>query len=476
MKIEELNNPTLKTDSYKISHWLMLLNNTRNVFSYGCSRKGAKYPVTVFHGLQPIALKHLCGPVVTREHIERGEEFTAKHLGSAKAFNRPMWEGILNKHGGYLPIKIRAVPEGAAIPVGHPLVNVEVMDTSIPHIAGLTNHWEPILTHTWLPSNVATIGHIIKQHLIKAFQKGADTMDLLPFMLHDFGFRSVGTLEDAGIAGGAHLINFKGTDTIQGILHAQYYYNTDEMLGFSVAASEHSIKTQLGRAGEQQITENLLDIFPEGILSDVQDSYSVVDSIEYIGTNLKKKILNRNGKYVFRPDSPRFPGDTASAQILYIANRLEHYFGATINSKGYKVLNPKVGIIYGDGLSVEDILDSIDTLMANGYSPETCVYGMGGGLLQKHTRDTQRNAFKSSAQQRDDIWYDVQKDPADKTKASEPGKVETFTDGKNFITARQGENIPGYETYMEDVVVMGELVRNYKFQDLRNIADKSLGL
>ena len=463
----DLDNICILSDSYKLNHWDMLVDETENSYAYFESRKGAKYPYTHFFGLQFISKMFLQGPVVTKDRIDEAEEFASQHFGFDK-FNRKMWEYILDNHGGHLPVKIRAVPEGSIIPIGHPLMNVTVTDENVPKVAALPNHLETILTHVWYPSNIATIGYDIKQFLKEKFIIGADTMDALPFMLHDFGFRGATCVQGAGIGGAAHLVNFMGTDTTIGIQYGRKYYNTHEMLGFSVAASEHSIKTSLGKEGEHTITRRLLEKYPDGILSDVQDSYSIEDSIEYIGTNLKTKILNRNGKYVFRPDSPRFKGDTPKEQILWIAQRLEHYFGAATNKKGYKVLNPKVGIIYGDGLSVEEIKDAVIHLMANGFSPETCVYGMGGGLMQKHNRDTQRNAFKSSAQKRAGVWYDVFKNPADVSKASKKGRVETFvgTD-KHYYTGLQGDAAPFMSTVFEN----GKITKEYRFEDIRDNAE-----
>ena len=106
--------------------------------------------------------------------------------------------------------------------------------------------------------------------------------------------------------------------------------------------------------------------------------------------------------------------------------------------------------------------------MANGFSPETCVYGMGGGLMQKHNRDTQRNAFKSSAQKRAGVWYDVFKNPADVSKASKKGRVETFvgTD-KHYYTGLQGDAAPFMSTVFEN----GKITKEYRFEDIRDNAE-----
>ena len=174
--------------------------------------------------------------------------------------------------------------------------------------------------------------------------------------------------------------------------------------------------------------------------------------------------MEREGKFVVRPDSPRFDGDKACDQIVWIAQQLEYYFGATLNTKGYKVLHPKIGIIYGDGLSVDEIKESVIALLKAGFSAETCVYGMGGGLLQKHNRDTQRNAFKCSAQFRDGKWVDVQKKPLDVTKASKKGILKLVKDETNGLMT-VGINDPR-EDLLQTVFLNGEIVKEYTWEEV----------
>jgi nicotinamide phosphoribosyltransferase len=431
----------LLTDSYKECHHQMYLDGTENVYSYFESRKGSKYPYTVFFGLQMILKRYFEGVVITNDDIKEASDFCKEHFGM-NIFNEEMWKRIVDVHGGKLPLKIKAAPEGLPIPISNVMMTVEVTD---PKCAPLTNVVETILTHLWHPSNVATISRDIKIYLEKAFNKsvGKDQEFLLPFMLHDFGFRGVSSVESAGLGGAGHLVNFMGTDTIHGITYAKRYYGAG-MAGYSVPASEHSVMTSGGAEGEFAMYERLIEKYPTGILSIVSDSYSIERVMAEYLPQLKDRILARDGKVVVRPDSPRYAGDTAAAQIVWIAQQLENTFGATVNEKGFKVLNPKVGIIYGDGLSVEEIKEAVEALMAAGYSAATCVYGMGGGLLQKHNRDTQRSAFKCSAQMRNGEWIDIQKKPLDATKASKAGRMKLVwslgAHGKTMITVPITDN------------------------------------
>jgi nicotinamide phosphoribosyltransferase len=184
----------------------------------------------------------------------------------------------------------------------------------------------------------------------------------------------------------------------------------------------------LGKELEFDVTRNLIRKFPNGILSIVSDSYDIENAVRVYCTDMKQEIMSRNGKFVVRPDSPRFEKDTPQDQVLWIAQQLWNGFGGTVNSKGYKVLDSHVGIIYGDSLTEVDIKNILETLKNNGFSSEICVFGCGGYLVRKLNRDTMRFAFKCSAQKRDGIWHDIYKSPKDITKASKKGRFDDTGD------------------------------------------------
>lgn len=458
----------LLTDSYKLTQWPMYPDDTENISSYFQSRPGAKYPYTVVFGLQMILKRYFEGVVVTKEDVDLAEAFSDAHFGQ-KLFNRAMWDRIVNVHGGKLPIRIKCAPEGLPVPTDNILFYVEATDN---HCAALVSPCETILTHFWHSSNVATISRDLRVFFSKHFAKTVDEdqMFLLSFMLHDFGFRGVSSVESAGTGGAGHLVNFMGTDTIIGITYAQRYYGAG-MAGFSVPASEHSVMCSKGKKGELSMIRRLIQKYPKGILSVVSDSYSIVKVLTEYLPELRDEILARDGKFVVRPDSPRFKGDTAADQILWIAQQLELTFGSTVNKKGYRILNPKVGIIYGDGLTADEIKEAVELLVGNGWAASTCVFGMGGGLLQKHNRDTQRNAFKCSAQYRDGEWIDNQKQPLDITKASKKGRMKLVwsegSHGKTLITVPITDE-------REDVLVTvfegGKLVKEWTWDEVRKNA------
>ena len=148
------------SDSYKLTHHLMLIDGTTKLSSYFESREGAKFDETVFFGAQCILAKYFAGPVVTPEKIDEAEIFTNQHFGCEGLFNRKMWTHIYEKHAGYLPIRVRTVPEGTAVPTSNVMMTVENLDDECP---SLTIHMETLLTHVWAASTIATLSREVKK-------------------------------------------------------------------------------------------------------------------------------------------------------------------------------------------------------------------------------------------------------------------------------------------------------------------------
>jgi nicotinamide phosphoribosyltransferase len=459
-------NICLTTDSYKLNHWNQYPAGTEKVYSYFECRKGAKFAETPFFGLQYIIKNHLEGVVVTREKIENAAKLCKAHFGDEKYFNREGWEYILNSYGGKLPVVIKAVEEGTVVPINNVLMTIENTDNKC---FWLTNFLETILSQVWYPITVASLSREVKVTLNEYFTLTSDG-GLLNFGLHDFGFRGASSWESAGIGGAAHLINFLGTDTVVAMEVAVNYYNADlNGLAFSVAATEHSVMTALGKNGEEQVVENLLNEYPTGILSVVSDSYDIYNFVSNIvGTKFKDRILDRDGVFVVRPDSITPTHPTPEEEMVWIMENLWANIGGTINNKGYKVINPKVRVLWGDGIDIDGIKKILYAVTKAGFATENIAcFGMGGGLLQKVNRDTQRCAFKCSAQYRDGQWYDIQKNPKDVSKASKKGKLKLIKVDGEFETV--GENDPG-EDYLKVVFYDGVLLNEVDFATIRKNA------
>lgn len=229
----------LNTDSYKASMFCQYPENTQTVYSYIESR-GGKYDELVFFGLQAFIKEYLLDPI-TMADIDEAEAIWTAH---GEPFNREGWEYIVNQHKGYLPVRIKAAPEGTVIPVSNVMVTIENTD---PKCFWLTTYLETaLLRAVWYPTTVATNSREIKKIIRRFMEATGGDLGGLNFKLHDFGARGCSSNESAMLGGMAHLINFMGTDTIAAVVGAKRYYN-EAMAGFSIPAAEHSVACSYGR-------------------------------------------------------------------------------------------------------------------------------------------------------------------------------------------------------------------------------------
>jgi len=414
-KFPEHYNTLLSTDSYKISHWRAYPPGMQYMHSYFESRGGV-YPSTVFFGLQ-YYLQTALQPIWL-DDLDEAELFCRDHFGRADMFNRAGWEHIIKQHDGRLPLVIRAVPEGMHVPTRCALFTVENTDPAVPW---LTNYVETRLAQMWYPITVATLSNSCRKIILRYLERTGDPA-LIDFKLHDFGFRGSTSIESSAIGGLAHLVNFKGTDTISAILLGRQHYNCP-MAGFSIPAAEHSTITSWGRYNEVDAFRAMLDAFPEEKVAVVSDSYDIYSACEHLwGEILHDQVLARNGTLVIRPDSGDPP--TVVHKCLDI---LGAKFGFKMNAQRYRVLDPHVRLIQGDGVDPMTIDKVLAVLEINGWSADNVAFGMGGALLQKVNRDTCQFAFKCSSVVVNGVERDVYKDPVgDHSKESKRGRLSTF--------------------------------------------------
>jgi nicotinamide phosphoribosyltransferase len=454
-----LNNICWLTDSYKVSHYKQYPPKTRRVYSYFESRAGALHPQTTFFGLQYWLKQYLVGQVVTADKIDQAERLYNSHFGD-RVFNRSGWEYILNNHGGRLPIEIKAVPEGSIVGESNVLMTVENTDD---HAYWLTNYLETLLVQTWYPSTVATQSRAMKELILQYLVRTGDP-SLIDFKLHDFGFRGVTCPEQAALGGASHLVNFKGTDTVAGLVLANKFYH-EPCAGYSIPAAEHSTITSWGKDHEVDACRNMLVQYPHGMVATVSDSYDVFYCCSNIwGGVLKELVLARDGVLVVRPDS----GDPSTV-VVKVLDILGERFGFTANAKGFKVLNPKVRVIQGDGIDFKSLDGILSAITAAGWSADNIAFGSGGGLLQKLNRDTQRFAFKCSSVKVGDKEREVFKQPVtDNSKRSKAGRLKlVHLDGQQ----RSGfATVPGSDPrpdQLEFVFRNGELLVDQTFAQIR---------
>lgn len=415
---EQLISLICRTDSYKFTHPFMFKELNKRVgkkkvvgmASYGESRMPSRTKVTVMGG--QMALNKMFYRPIRMSDVDAAEAFALKHFGRP-LFDRASWEKVVTVYGGMIPAIIRAVPDGTVIPGGVPIYSVTVLD---PDLFWMSSGIETILLRGyWYPTTIASLDRDTKQELKRYYEMSGADLAGLEFALHDFGGRGVSCGEQAEIGGAAHLVSFMGSDTIEGVLTANYYYQ-DDMAAYSVFATEHSVECSFGLdvAGEEDYIRAILANAVEGsIVSIVIDGKDMWRCAELLCTVFRDAIIASKAKVVFRPDS----GD-----MLEIVPRLirmqDMAFGHTVNAKGYKKIN-HVGIIYGDGVDRRNMITMIGNLVVGMmYSADCMIFGSGGTLLQKVDRDTLKFAQKGSALLYEDgTWEGIAKDPV-----TDPGK------------------------------------------------------
>ncbi len=455
------------TDSYKLTHWLQYPPGTTKVVSYLESR-GGEFEEMVFFGLLPYLKEYLEGTVLSQWMIEDAEEFCGLHYGDKTLFNRVGWQRMLDKHGGRIPVTIRAVPEGTVLPVKNVLAIVENTDPEFPWI---TNVLETLLLKVWYPCTVATLSREAKKVILAGLEKSGDK-SLISCKLHDFGYRGVSSEESAAYGAAAHLVNFMGTDTIAGITLCDEIYG-EKMAGYSIPASEHSTITAWGLDHEVDACRNMLLKYPKGLVACVSDSKDIYNCCANIwGGVLKELVLAREGTLVIRPDS----GDAVTA-LPRILNILWDKFGGTVNAKGYKVLDPHVRVIWGDGCNLISIGLMIEAIMAAGFSVDNVAFGMGGGLLQMCHRDSMKFAFKCSYAVVYGVGRDVYKDPIDDHgKMSKRGMLvlvvsEDEAGERTFQTMREEDMPDAQWDYLEEAFRDGYVLTHPKLAEIRARAE-----
>lgn len=454
----------LNTDSYKVSMWKQYPEGTEYVYSYIESRGGV-YDETLFLGVQALA-QYLSIPI-TQADIDLADKIWTTH---GEPFNREGWQYILDTYNGKLPLRVMAPKEGLVIPTKNVLCAIVNTDPKVPWLTTWVE--TAALRAIWYPTTVGTISWNIKQ-LILSYLEKSGTPEAIGFKLHDFGARGVSSDESAGIGGAAHLVNFMGTDTIAAIPYIMRVYGTEDVVGFSIPAAEHSTITSWGRENEAAAYSNMVKQFGGAgkILAVVSDSYDIYKACQMWGTALKDEVIASGATVVIRPDS----GDPVEV-LPKMLRILSNTFGYEMNAKGYKVLN-NVRVIWGDGInriSIESILRRIVDL--DGYSADNIAFGMGGALLQHCDRDTQKFAMKCSAiavrENGKLVSRDVFKDPiTDSGKTSKKGVVMLWTtDANEYVT---DTTVPkrwadkGWTSAMNTYFENGEVLFKQTFEQVR---------
>lgn len=394
---------------------------------------------------------------------------------------------------GYLPLRFCAVPEGTPVPLRVPSFTVENTQADF---FWVTNYIETVLSsEVWQPSTSATTAWRLRRLLDAAAEKTSSIPEFVAFQGHDFSFRGLSSSATAAGSGAGHLLSFTGTDSLVSIDHIDYFYGGDNgFIGGSIPATEHSVMCALIEKyrredpdGDRELAENkafmhLLDLYKSGMFSVVSDTFDFWRVLTSILPSIKDRILNRDGKVVIRPDSgdpveiicgtvpatdllPNgTPQQKGAIEVLWDT------FGGTVNSKGFKELDPHIGLIYGDSITFERAEEIVRRLESKGFASTNVVFGVGSFTYQYVTRDTFGSAIKATWAQINGETYNLQKQPATDNglKKSATGRLAVLSgyDG-NLYLAEQATPEQEAQSVLQPIWENGEFVNEQTFADAR---------
>ena len=403
-------NPLLLTDGYKTGHHQQYPKGTTLVYSNFTPRSNKYAPkgcneVVVFGTQMVMQQLHeaflndffsrpkdeVCGEMKRELSMYLGTDYDVSHFEALHDL-------------GYLPICVKALPEGTKVPMKVPVLTIY---NTVPEFYWVTNYLETILSNLlWKPMTSATIAHQYRKVLTKWMEKtDAERAWFIDWQGHDFSMRGMDSAEAVISSGLGHLTSFLGSDSLPTIYGARKYYNAEDMVCGSVNATEHSVMCAGGKEDEVETFRRLLETYPTGILSVVSDTWDLWKVCTEHVVTLKEEILARDGKLVIRPDSGD-PVDiicgesnsnvATTPQNKGVIQLLWDVFGGTINEQGYKVLDSHIGAIYGDSITIDRAEEICKRLEAKGFASTNIVLGVGSFTYQYNTRDTFGFAMKAT--------------------------------------------------------------------------------
>ncbi len=464
----------IMADSYKAAHFEMY-PEAQKMVAYGEFRAPFKDlqgdTRFVFYGIRYLVETYL-DHRWTDADVDRARDFYATHNAGFTPFPFPehLFRKFVRENHGYFPVTIQALPEGTVAHIHVPVYQI----TADGDYARLVTFLETVLTHVWYPSTVATLSRKCREIIGEAFTATVDVENasLLDSRLHDFGFRGCTSLEQAVIGGSAHLLSFVGSDTMPACFYAQYHLNGGRPVATSVPASEHSVMTSF--AHERQAFAHMIHTYGGGVFSVVMDSYDYNRALTEIVPSLKAEYLAKRqttgrGFMVFRPDS----GDPVEAVLAGI-RAADAAFGSTVNKAGYRVPRD-VAVMQGDGISVVELRRILAAVTAEKWSAQACLFGMGGGLLQKVNRDTMSFATKlSHVRYADGSVRDIMKKPkTDSEKISLPGVLKVVRDSRGVPTVYPEEDTAVHGPNMLETVWDNGPVRGHTWDSFDVLRERT---
>lgn len=505
-------NPLTQADFYKMSHRAQYEPGTEEVYSNFTPRSARLAPVlegfdnkVVWFGLQGF-IKNFLVNVWNENFFGRPkEEVVALYKRRMDTALGP--DAIPVDHIealwdlGYLPIEIKALPEGSRVNIRVPVLTIK---NTLPEFFWLTNYLETVMSNElWKPATIATIAYEYRKLLEEYAEKTGAPREFIDWQAHDFSCRGMSGYVDSMMSSAGHLLSFTGTDTIAAIDYLEDFYNANsenELIGGSVPATEHSVMCLSGEQNELETFRRLIcDVYPSGIVSIVSDSWDFWRVITEYARTLRQEILGRTpnalgqAKVVFRPDSgdpvkiltgyryetfdTRNQVESASwlteeTEAVYILSEKKYFeleglsldrddcvtggilgkelseaevmgaveclwgiFGGSQTEKGYKVLHERVGLIYGDSITLARAQAIMARLAEKKFASCNVVFGVGSYSYQYLTRDSFGFAVKATSGVVNGVRRAVAKDPKTDsgTKKSAVGLLRVEKEGDDFV-------------------------------------------
>lgn len=511
----------LLTDGYKLGHHFQYPKGTEMVYSNWTPRS-CKYFPEASEGSVVFGIQYLIKEYLIKQFNEN-------------FFNLPKAQAIMEFHDrvdnfvgisnvgiehiealydlGYLPIEIKALPEGSVCPIRVPMMTIK---NTLPEFFWLTNYLETLISSVlWLPCTSATSARLYKKELKRHAKRTSFPGDVnIGFACHDFSMRGMAGIEAAIVSGMAHMTSFCGSETIPAIRAVEEYYNADsskELVAATVPATEHSVMCAGGKEDELETFRRLIcEVYPNGIVSIVSDTWDFWQVVEDFLPKLKKEIMARDGRVVIRPDSgdpvdiicglrtnPHFntriveghyyccyaPFDIDSEYVEISEGQyygayymLGKTFGWNTTDTGFRYPSTKIGLLYGDSITLERQKQIYLRLEGAGMAACNLVLGVGSFTYQFKSRDSLGFAVKATACKINGELKEIFKQPKtdDGTKNSLKGLIAIYEENGTYVAKDCVSEAEEMEGALEPVFVNGSLVKDYSLSEIRERIDASI--
>ncbi|MGL4345238.1 MAG: nicotinate phosphoribosyltransferase [Cellulosilyticaceae bacterium] len=480
------------TDFYKICHRQMYPSGMTKLYSTWTPRSNKYFPYSnqvVWFGLQGFVKEYLMDyfkQYFFEESIDRIVADYNQIVG--KCFDADLGvDHLIALHElGYLPIRIKALTEGMRVPIGTPMMTIE---NTHPDFAWLTNYLETFISQNlWSPTTTATISYQFNQYLQGYLEKCGENPDLAKSLYGDFSPRGMSSTGSSQVAGAGHLLSSIKTSAIESIRYVINQYGADlesEKIGDWSASVEHSCVCSNffvnGQSEEQFFDRLLTEVYPKKPFTYVADSFDFWGFVTESLPKFKAQILGREAaKVCIRPDSgePQLilcgdPEGESEAERKGLVEVLWELFGGTINDKGFKKLDPHIGVVYGDSITLERCQEICEGLINKGFCVSNVIFGVGSYSYNMISRDTLGHALKATYCEIQGNPVQIYKSPkTDKEamKKSQRGKVAVVeVEGQiKWIDQLDGISEPQVQgNLLETVFCDGQLVRETTLSEMR---------